>query len=498
MRELPGRARERWRGLGRGDRLALAALAALVGAGLVLRLLFMLAYRPALVGYSDTAVYITGAKADLFWDPLRVSGYSAFLRLSHAASSELSFATLLQHGLGVATALLLYATVRRVGGPPWAGLLPAAIVLLGGDQVFFEHALLSETLYTFLTAAAMYATARCLDGGDLAWSALAGTLFALAATVRLAGVALLVPAIVWLVLVRGGGARRRLLRGAGAAAAGAAVLAGYLVAAHDFHGEWTFTRNGGYNFYGRAATFAKCSEFDPPAGTEVLCEDTPPTERNSGQYYIFSGPAPRTFGDPQIGSPKKEDVERLNEFGRRAALAQPLDWAAAAGRDFVRYVSPDSFKPTDATPTAEDYVERRLTDEFWVPQNLMNASGYWSTPPSAFSRPGLFERLRDYASVTRIEGLPTGLLLVLTLIAPFAARGRERRGAILLAGAALLLLVVPVVTINYDGRFAVPSYGFLGAAAALGLAPLLSAARTRIQYARSSRRTSGERPSRPK
>src|SRR5687767_13038198 len=151
---LMARWRDTWSGLERERRVAVVGLGALLVAGLGLRLAFMLAYRPAFVGYSDTAVYISGAKGDLFWDPLRVAGYSAFLRVAHGISAELSFTTLVQHALGVGTALLLYATVRRVGGSPWMAFVPAAIVLLGGDQVFFEHALLSETLYTFLTAAA--------------------------------------------------------------------------------------------------------------------------------------------------------------------------------------------------------------------------------------------------------------------------------------------------------------------------------------------------------
>jgi 4-amino-4-deoxy-L-arabinose transferase-like glycosyltransferase len=492
------RWRDRWSRLERERRIAVLGLGGLVVAGVGLRLATMVAYGPALVGYPDSAVYITGARGDLFWDPLRVAGYSAFLRVVHAVNAELSFTPLVQHALGVGTALLLYATVRRVGGSPWVALVPAAIVLLGGDQVFFEHALLSETLYTFLTAAGVYAAARALGGAAAGWAAALGALLALAATVRLAGLVLIAPALLWLLLVPAERTRTRLLRAGSGAAAAAVVLLAYLVAAHGHHGDWTFARNGGYNFYGRAATFAECDEFDPPAGTEVLCEDTPATDRSSAQYYIFSGPAVRHFGEPQVGSPPPENVEKVTEFGRRAALAQPLDWLAAAGRDFTRYVSPGSFRPRDATPSAEEYVEFLLVDPAWVVPNLDSASKYWSTPRAASERRAWTGRLRDYASLTRLEGVPVALLLLLAIAAPFVRRGIQRRGALLLAGTALLLLVVPVFTINYDGRFAVPAYGFLGAAAALGAAPLLSAARTRLQYARSSSRTTAERPTAPK
>ncbi|MEA2373705.1 MAG: hypothetical protein QOD53_168, partial [Thermoleophilaceae bacterium] len=80
------------------ERRALLALGVLVLAGLALRAAFMLAYRPGFLGYPDTGAYFTSAGGDLFWDPLRVAGYPAFLRLGHALSSNLSFTTVVQHG----------------------------------------------------------------------------------------------------------------------------------------------------------------------------------------------------------------------------------------------------------------------------------------------------------------------------------------------------------------------------------------------------------------
>ncbi|MEA2353345.1 MAG: hypothetical protein QOJ14_1759, partial [Thermoleophilaceae bacterium] len=176
------------------------ALAILLALGVALRILFMLAYRPALLGYPDTSVYLTGATGDLFWDPLRVVGYPAFLRLVRVFSSDLSFATLVQHGLGVATAVLLYVTVRRIGGPRWVALVPAAVVLLGGDQLFFEHAILSESLFGLLVAGALYAAVRVADGWW--WAAAAGVLVGLCTTVRLAGLVLAPLLAAWLLARR--------------------------------------------------------------------------------------------------------------------------------------------------------------------------------------------------------------------------------------------------------------------------------------------------------
>src|SRR3954453_7174519 len=165
------------RSLSRDRLIALAGLALLGAGGLVLRLEMAAAYRPAFLGYPDTHFYIQGANAPLFSNPMQPIGYEAFLQATHDLGSTLQATMRLQHGLGLATALLLFLAVRRIGGPAWLGLAPAAVVALGGDQLFFEHAVLSETLFGFLCAAALYAGARCLDGG-WAWPVAAGALCA--------------------------------------------------------------------------------------------------------------------------------------------------------------------------------------------------------------------------------------------------------------------------------------------------------------------------------
>jgi hypothetical protein len=448
------------------------ALAILLALGVALRILFMLAYRPALLGYPDTSVYLTGATGDLFWDPLRVVGYPAFLRLVRVFSSDLSFATLVQHGLGVATAVLLYVTVRRIGGPRWVALVPAAVVLLGGDQLFFEHAILSESLFGLLVAGALYAAVRVADGWW--WAAAAGVLVGLCTTVRLAGLVLAPLLAAWL-LAR----RPRLVPAAAATAATVLVVLGYLVAAHSETGVWSLARNGAYNFYGRVAPFADCSEFTPPAGTRALCQRSRPFERPSTQWYIFAGrsPAVRRFGEPQVGEPSRSAVRHVGAFARSAALHQPLDLIEIAARDFWRYVAPGSFRPYSPSPSVADY-QRKLVEPQWIARSLQLAGRRYSTR-GTLVRHGLFARLGDYERVTRIEGPPLAVLLVLALLAPLACPAPLRRGALLLGGTAVALLVVPVLTHEYDGRFGVPAYGPLAGAAAFGALGLARRVRAR-------------------
>lgn len=437
----------------------------------------MYAYRPAFIGYPDTREYALGADGELFADPFRTVGYPVFLRLAHAFSDHLSFTIAVQHALGLATALLLFGAVRRAGAAAWIGLVPAAVVLLGGDQLLLEHAVLTEALFTFLVAAALYAGVRCLDGSRLRWPALAGVLIALAATVRIAGLALLPLLALWMLAAPVAARRERILRGAVAATAGGVVLLGYLIAAHAETDRWSFARTGAYNFYGRVSSFADCARFDEPAGTELLCDETPPHERRAPQWYIFTGPAATELGYPENEVPR-ERVERISTFARRAALAQPLDWLDAAARDFARYVAPNEFGRPSNTPTAGDY-RRLLVHPVGIPTNYHEVDAYW-TIPGVRHRDGLFEFLKDYEGATALEGVPMAVLLLLTLAAPVALRGRERHAALLLGGAGLAILVIPVVTINYDGRLGVPAYGPLAAAAALGALGIARAARARL------------------
>src|ERR671916_541389 len=73
----------------RADRLAVIGLVALLVTGAILRLLFVLAWRPAFFGWPDAASYIEVSQgsggtllgnSEIFGNPLRPAGYPLFLR----------------------------------------------------------------------------------------------------------------------------------------------------------------------------------------------------------------------------------------------------------------------------------------------------------------------------------------------------------------------------------------------------------------------------------
>jgi Dolichyl-phosphate-mannose-protein mannosyltransferase len=465
----------------RRERAALGLLAVLLLAGAAARLWLMLSVRPALVGYADSYAYITAAIGPLFSDTLRPAGYPIFLRGAHALDANLSTTILLQHALGLGSALLLYLAARRVGLSRWWSLLPAAVLSLAGPQILIEHAPLTEAVFVFLQSAAAYAAVRAVGERDWAWALGTGLLAGATVTVRTLGLLLAGALVIWLVLASGGSWRRRLLRGGATAAAAAVVVVAYVVAQESETGYTGLTRAGGWNLYGRVAPFADCGRFTPPAGTRVLCEDTPEDERPGPNVYIFGGdtPAARAFGDPFRAT--EEENERVGDFARTALLGQPLDWLDhVITEDLVRYVASDH-TARDGQGLSFDGLQDTLVTGFQAGQTSAAIVRWYSTSGQYLNQSRL-DAFFSYERGTRVVGPLFVLLALLALSGVVLARGRPRAGAWLFTLLALVSILGPPATIFYDARYAIPAFGPLVAAAALGGAAIserLSASRDR-------------------
>lgn len=462
------RVRALGRDLPRADRVALGVLAGMVLAGVVLRIWFMYAQRPGFIGFPDTALYITQANDDLFAGRLRVVGYSVFLRGVHVLSTEMSAVTVLQHVLGVAGAIVMYATTRRLGGPPWIALVPAGALLLFGGPVFMEHALMAEALFAFLLVLALYSSVRALDG-RLAWAGAAGLALGLAAVVRVSALPIVLVVALWLLWARSGGAGRRpRVARAGAVGAAAGVVVLIYAFAHDSAtGQFGLTRAGAFNSYARVVAWADCREFDPPAGTRFLCDSRPEEQRPPVGYYVYDPDAPAVvaFGNPDQGAARPEDMEKLQAFANAAILGQPTDYARFVARDLVRFVAPASYE-RQSGPGAEQLFDTLASPANGV-QAIRSGYGYYTTP-SGFSRPSHERTLRRWERVTRLRGPLAIVLIGLAFAAPFAARGRLRAGAVLMLGVTLAVTVVPVLTLFYAYRYTIPATAPLTAGAAIG------------------------------
>ena len=476
------RASDAARRLGAHARAVPVALAVVVAAGIVLRLVVSLVYQPALMNNADSATYIVMADGGLFGDPVRTTGYPLFMIATHAISDALVFTITVQHLLGVATALLIYAIGRRAGAPVWAATTGAAAVLLSLDQIVLEHLILSEALFVFVFVAALYACVRALDDPRVlyraldtrhAWLIAAGLLLALAAWVRGVAFPLTPFLLLWIMLAVPGTWRRRVANAAVAGVAVAVLMLTYFALNDMRTGTFGLSQSTGWGLYSRIAPLADCNQFTPPEGAESLCEQSPPGTRNGPDYYGWEpgSPAVQLYTYPPNGD------DTLGQFARESIKAQPRAYAYAVGTDVLRYFLPDYHTYAFGGPGYDTLdIQRRdpaLEREVWG-----WLSGYYSGIDQR-RLDGPVEVLSEIQDWVRVQPLLMLGAMALGLVGIVFTRGRVRAVLILLCGAGLLLFVVPSATANYNARYAIPSGGPIVLAGAIAAWALLGRLRER-------------------
>jgi Dolichyl-phosphate-mannose-protein mannosyltransferase len=448
------------------------ALAIVLGIGIALRVVAWLAVHPAVMNSVDTPVYIGMADGGMFADPVRPAGYSMFLRALHSVSSDLDLTIASQHLLGIATSILLYATVRRIGAPVWAGVAAAAAVLVALDQVYLEHTILAECVFTFGLAVTLYASVRALDSprqlvGAIttrhAWLVAAGLCLGGTAWVRGVGLPMVAFLALWFVLAVPGRWWVRIGRGALAGGAAAVALLVYFQLNEEATGRFGLVEGTGWGMYARVAPFADCTQFDPPEGTSGLCEDKPPIERQGSDFYTWNGrsPARRLFGYPPEGN------SELTAFAREVIIHQPFRYGLVVLRDTTRYFAPDIDIEAEGsgTPSSWTTFARRDVNESSIAGAVRS---YYPTETVHFNG-ALARTLTDLQALLRVQPALMLLSVILGAVGIWLSSGRVRAGLILLLGSALLLLVIPSATAAFSARYAYPAGGPFIAAGAIGV-----------------------------
>ena len=394
----PGSPRAAAAGLVGGPLLAARrhwVFVAVLTAGLVLRVLAQLAYRPALL-YIDTMKYLYNAYPGA--DPV---GYKAPLRAILTVGG-LSTVTAVQHLLGLAMAVTIYVILLHRGTPRWLAALAATPLLLDAYQVQIEQTIMPDVWFEALLVAgivvllvpaiapAQASQASQADqashgghgaqggqgagagrgtgaarrpGRGLGAVIIAGLLLGASATIRQVGEILILPALSYL-LVAGGGWRTVLTRAAALTIAFAVPIGGYMTGSYLITGHfWLASSTPSLASYGRMATAADCATLRIRGYERALC----PTARQ------------RAYGidwlDHDAASPLKSYTAPAGRnrfaviagFDHQVLAQQPLRVAAAIAADGVKLFALTRTSSQEGTPIARwQFQESYPTYGDWV------------------------------------------------------------------------------------------------------------------------------------
>lgn len=442
-----------------------AGLLALLGAGVVLRVLAMLAIWPG-IWFSDSNPYVLAAARGVV-SVVRVSGYSAFVaifyRLGHGGAAAL---IVTQHLIGLGVVVALYALLLRRGVSRLVACLAVAPLALDAYVIDLEHMIMSETIFDAVLVAAVIVLLWS-DRLEPAAAAAGGLLLGYAGIVRSVAVPAIAVFAVYLL------ARRVGWRALAAFGVGwIVVIAGYAALFDVQHGRFGFSEWGGRFLYGKVAPFANCAQMPGlPASERPLCPD--PTFRLTVDGYLWGRFSPIRGLGPQ---------PRIGDFAKRVILAQPAHYAGVVALDFLHYFEPGH------RIAGSDYPVGAW--QFPSHPRLWGRGGYrgpirrgfiprlHGTDPSVrvnpmvgrpIVRPALSKALHYYQSVFYTSGVLLAACVILVAVALALRRGarRLRLDAALLAGTALVALAVTAALSLFDYRYGLPAVVLLPAAGAL-------------------------------
>jgi hypothetical protein len=436
-------------------------------AGLALRILTQLAYRPALV-YIDTYRYLQG---DSSLDPL---GYLALLwPLQHAGG--LAAVVAVQHLLGLGMAVALYAVLLRRGMWRWAAALATAPVLLDAYQLQAEQTIMPDVLFEALIVAglALLLWRRI----PAVWQVgLAGLVLGVAVDVRQVGIVLVVPVLLFL-LARGIRWRRLAESGLFTAGSVAPVLI-YMLVQLAVSGQFTFTTRNSYVFYGRTAAAVDCSTLRLPPDERSLCP-SPQVVATLGIDGLVGDPrGPLLSYQPPPGATLEDMADRFEDA---VVAQQPMAVLSAIHADFIKL-----FALTRDTAPGDLPISRWQFQTSYPTYPPLITLGYIASIRPGGGQPSVVRPLADVLRYYQLHGGYTpGPLLALAALAGLAGSclmGRRREytttgTACLLSTAMAIILLLGSDAYEFSWRYQLPALVLLPPAGILGAAAVATALR---------------------
>jgi hypothetical protein len=453
--------------------------AALVGVGLALRVLAQFAYRPALF-YIDSVKYLYNAEGN---DP---EGYKAPLR-AVLFVSNLDTVIALQHLLGLVMAVVIYWLLLRRGVSRWLAAVAIAPVLLDAYQLQMEQTIMPGTVFEGLIVAGL---AILLWKPVSTWPRVvaAGLLLGTSATVAQVGEALILPAAIYL-LAAGGGKRQAIGKAVTMVVACMVPILLYCTGSYLLTGDFYLSHSGVTSLYGRTAAAVDCATMKLTPLERGICP-TPAQQAKGDDWLEFGLHAPVQHYYNTL--PRAEVDSLISSFNHAVLTQQPLRLARAYARDVLKIYS-----VTRHTDGGDAPISR------WQFQTSFPYFTNHASKPEVDAivaqfgggLPAVWHPAADFLHSYQLDGgYPPGpLLLLFTLTglagsliavwprrfggAPSGVRQLALACLLFFVSGAFLLLVSDLFVFSW--RYQIPADVTIVPAGVLGIATLVSLARTR-------------------
>jgi hypothetical protein len=408
-------------------------------------------------------------------DPVRVSGYSIGLKILQPFHSY-ALITILQHLMGLAVAVMMYALARhRFSTPAWLATLATVPVLYDGFEIELEHLIMSDVPFLFLLTLAMTLLLWDRSGPSLRTCVVVGLLLGIADCVRSVALPLLPVFAVYMIIRRFGW--RKV---AATIVACLIPVSGYAAIFYLEHGRFAMENASGVFVYSRVMTFAECSRMRVPVNELWLCDATPPAHRPISQEYIWAPQSPLNRFPPPKFSPVPNSL--AENFAIRAIEAQPLDYAKAVFGDTWRVFA----WKRHVFPNAQTYDEYVFSykgtpipswDRAHIGKYRSYAAAYVQGNPNTRVVDPFARIIRGYQRYVWLPGTVYGLILLAGLGGILLAWRRIGGEALLPWAVSFALVVIPAATTEFDYRYVLAAVPFGCLAAAMAFSPGTSGGR---------------------
>jgi hypothetical protein len=477
--------------------------------GLVLRVLAQLAYRPALL-YIDSLKYVYNA-----WPGTDPVGYKVPLKVM-LLFGNLETVAAVQHLLGLAMAVAIYAVLRRRGAPLWLAALAVAPLLLDAYQLQMEQTIMPDVWFEAVIVGGL--TLLLWRPRPALWMTVAaGLTLGASATIRQVGEILIVPALIYLVLAAGG-RRRAIVNAVALCCAFAVPIVVYCSIAYVKTGHFRLSRSGSSSVYGRIGEAADCATLKLPAYELPLC----PTPRQKtlgadGLDHSLSSPL-SLYVPPASLSVSVSRAHLVSGFERAVLTQQPLgvlaSWASDAAKLFAlnRVTFPGDtpvwrWQFQDNYPNYGQAISINPDHVIVVGLKNLPSGGvyqYEALDPSLGGQASVIQPLANFLRHYQLHGgyTPGPLYALAVLAGLIGSLGMARRASPAdrqLAIACLLFFTTAVGVLlasdlfEFSWRYQLPGLVTLPPAGALGIAVILGEIRRR-RTGRAEQDASGQLP----